>query len=50
MNEPTPMPELVNHPWILVTPHIGGATVEAQGKIGMELVNKLADLTETITA
>ena len=49
MNEPAPMPELVNHPWILVTPHIGGATVEAQGKIGMELVNKLADLTETIT-
>ena len=49
MNEPTPMSELVNHPWILVTPHIGGATVEAQGKIGMELVTKLTELSKTET-
>lgn len=40
-NEPTPKKELLNHPLISVSPHIGGSTVEAQTNIGMELANKL---------
>jgi D-3-phosphoglycerate dehydrogenase len=49
VGEPNPKAELINNPWILVTPHIGGATKEAQIKIGIELVKKLAEYTETIT-
>ena len=40
-NEPNPNPALLNNPWVLSTPHVGGATVEAQTKIGMQLVEKL---------
>lgn len=38
MNEPMPNAELSNHPKVSVTPHIGGATKEAQMKIGLEIV------------
>lgn len=38
-NEPNPMKELLSHPKILTTPHIGAATSEAQGRIGMELAS-----------
>ena len=38
-NEPNPMKELLSHPRILVTPHIGSATSEAQDRIGMELAS-----------
>ena len=38
-NEPTPMRELLSHSRILVTPHIGAATSEAQDRIGMELAS-----------
>lgn len=38
-NEPKPNPELVNHPKVCVTPHIGGSTEEAQGRIGEEIVD-----------
>ncbi|MFT4545059.1 MAG: D-3-phosphoglycerate dehydrogenase [Bacteroidia bacterium] len=40
-NEPTPMAELLNHPRISVTPHIGAATNEAQTRIGIELAEKI---------
>jgi D-3-phosphoglycerate dehydrogenase len=40
-NEPTPRPELLSHPRISVTPHIGASTVEAQGYIGMELADRI---------
>jgi D-3-phosphoglycerate dehydrogenase len=40
-NEPTPMPELMNHPKISVTPHIGAGTREAQMRIGQELADKI---------
>ncbi|MDX1652514.1 MAG: D-2-hydroxyacid dehydrogenase [Brumimicrobium sp.] len=40
-NEPTPKKELLAHPAIACTPHIGAATVEAQGRIGVELADKI---------
>lgn len=40
-NEPTPMRELVEHPKVSVTPHIGASTVEAQANIGLELADKI---------
>jgi len=36
--EPTPNLELVNHPRVSVSPHIGASTVEAQIRIGDEVV------------
>ena len=37
--EPTTNEKLVNHPNVSVTPHIGGSTVEAQKRIGEEVVS-----------
>jgi len=39
LNEPTPNPELLQHPNVSVTPHIGASTVEAQANIGRELAD-----------
>lgn len=36
-NEPNPRKDLLNHPKIACTPHIGAATNEAQDRIGTEL-------------
>lgn len=36
-NEPTPKKEILTHPKISLTPHIGAATEEAQERIGIEL-------------
>ncbi len=41
VGEPTPKQELLNHPLISVSPHIGGSTSEAQERVGMELANKI---------
>lgn len=41
--EPTKNEALVNHPKVSVTPHIGASTVEAQKRIGMEVVNIIED-------
>jgi D-3-phosphoglycerate dehydrogenase len=38
-NEPNPRKELLNHPLIACTPHIGAATLEAQDRIGLELAD-----------
>jgi len=38
-NEPTPRAEILNHPKISLTPHIGAATNEAQERIGVELAS-----------
>ncbi len=38
-NEPNPAKELLAHPKIACTPHIGAATLEAQDRIGLELAN-----------
>ncbi len=40
-NEPTPRADILNHPNVSLSPHIGGSTVEAQRNIGMELAEKL---------
>lgn len=39
VNEPNPRAELMNHPKISVSPHIGASTVEAQRYIGLELAD-----------
>ncbi len=39
--EPNPRAELLNHPKISVSPHIGAATKEAQSNIGLELADKI---------
>lgn len=44
MDEPTPWNHLLNHHFILATPHIGGSTVEAQERIGIELASKVLEL------
>ncbi|MGL5347732.1 MAG: D-2-hydroxyacid dehydrogenase [Peptostreptococcaceae bacterium] len=41
--EPTPNTDLVNHPRVSSTPHIGASTKEAQEKIGSEIVNIISD-------
>jgi D-3-phosphoglycerate dehydrogenase len=38
-NEPNPAKELLAHPKIACTPHIGAATLEAQDRIGLELAD-----------
>jgi D-3-phosphoglycerate dehydrogenase / 2-oxoglutarate reductase len=40
-NEPSPRADLLNHPRVSVSPHIGAATVEAQANIGLELADKI---------
>ncbi len=43
VGEPTPRPELLNHPRISVSPHIGASTNEAQSRIGAELANGMIE-------
>ena len=40
-NEPTPREDILVHPKISLTPHIGASTLEAQEKIGTELAGKI---------
>lgn len=40
-NEPTPREDLLVHPNVSCTPHIGASTMEAQERIGLELADKL---------
>lgn len=42
-NEPTPRKELLSHPKVSLTPHIGAATGEAQERIGEELANLIIE-------
>lgn len=43
VNEPNPRKDILEHPKISLTPHIGAATDEAQLRIGMELANIIID-------
>lgn len=43
-NEPTPATQLLMHPKISLTPHIGAATGEAQDRIGTELASQIISL------
>ncbi len=42
--EPTPEIQLLMNPNISLTPHIGGATGEAQGRIGTELASQIIEI------
>ena len=42
-NEPHPRNEILTHPRISLTPHIGASTNEAQERIGTELANLIID-------
>jgi D-3-phosphoglycerate dehydrogenase len=42
-NEPSPSKELLSHPKISLTPHIGAATEEAQERIGIELAELIIE-------
>lgn len=41
IDEPTPRADILNHPKISLTPHIGAATAEAQEKVGAELAMQI---------
>ena len=43
-NEPQPEIQLLMHPKISLTPHIGAATLEAQDRIGTELAEQIIGL------
>ncbi len=40
-NEPTPRQDILSHPNVSLTPHIGAATAEAQEKVGGELASQI---------
>jgi len=42
-NEPNPRQDLLSHPNVSLTPHIGASTNEAQERIGTELANLIID-------
>ncbi len=46
-NEPNPRRDLLEHPMVSVTPHIGGSTQEAQAKIGIELADRIITFFES---
>ena len=43
-DEPATNVALYSHPMVSCTPHIGSATVEAQGRIGEELVEIISKM------
>ncbi|MFT3793145.1 D-2-hydroxyacid dehydrogenase [Flavobacterium sp.] len=45
--EPTPAIQVLMHPQISLTPHIGAATLEAQDRIGTELAEQVISLLRT---
>lgn len=44
VGEPKPSEKILAHPKIISTPHIGGSTVEAQDRIGVELADQIISL------
>jgi len=46
-NEPSPAIQILMHPKISLTPHIGAATEEAQDRIGIELAEQIISLLKT---
>lgn len=49
-NEPTPRQDILTHPAISLTPHIGASTNEAQERIGSELANLIINFFSTVKA
>ena len=44
VNEPTPSSEILSHPKISLTPHIGAATEEAQRELELELAAQITSI------
>ena len=44
VGEPKPKAEVLTAPGLALTPHIGAATLEAQDRIGDELVERILEL------
>lgn len=44
VGEPEPRADVLSHPGVLSTPHVGGSTKEAQDRIGIELADQIIDL------
>jgi len=44
VGEPAPRADILSHPKIISTPHVGGSTVEAQDRIGVELAEQIISL------
>jgi D-3-phosphoglycerate dehydrogenase len=42
-DEPTPRKDLLEHPKVSLSPHIGASTDEAQANIGLELAEKIIE-------
>lgn len=47
-NEPNPRQDLLSHPNVSLTPHIGASTNEAQERIGTELANLIIDFFKNV--
>ncbi|MFT4830387.1 MAG: D-3-phosphoglycerate dehydrogenase [Psychroserpens sp.] len=45
-SEPNPEIRILMHPQISLTPHIGGSTIEAQDRIGLEIANLIINLSD----
>ncbi len=43
VGEPTPRQDILSHPNISLTPHVGGSTIEAQANVGNELAGLIID-------
>lgn len=46
--EPKPEMKLLMHPQISLSPHVGGSTVEAQDRIGLELAEQICDIANNL--
>lgn len=44
VGEPNPRKDILSHPKVVLSPHIGASTHEAQEKIGIELAEQLIDI------
>ncbi len=42
-HEPPKSWKLIDHPKVVCTPHLGGATIEAQEKVGIQIARQLSD-------
>lgn len=50
VNEPSPDADLLKHPKLALSPHIGAATLEAQDRIGTELADSIIQFYEQVQA
>ncbi len=50
VGEPAPRADVLAHPRVAATPHIGAATVEAQDRIGLEIADIVSKLASEVSA